>query len=297
MKRLIVGCGYLGGRVARRWLSQGDEVYAVTRRPGTLAELERIGLRSIVADVTDPATLERLPAADSIVYAVGYDRSGGRSMEEVYAGGVRNVLAALGAMPAQPRSFIYVSTTGVYPDAAGDWIDETTQPGPTREGGRASLAAEQALSESGLASWAVILRMAGIYGEGRVPFLDKLRAGEPIPAAADGWLNLIHADDAAAAVVAADRFISRQPSGAFIGPLILNITDGHPVRRVDYFNEIARRIGAPPPRLEPPDPSSHRAARSAASRRISNALMATHLDLSLAYPSFREGLQATLADD
>ena len=137
MKRLIIGCGYLGGRVARRWLAQGDEVYAVTRREGILAELERLGLRSVVADVTDPATLGRLPEADSIVYAVGYDRAGNHSIEEVYAGGMRHVLAGLTPRPALPRSFIYVSTTGVYPDAAGDWIDESTQPGPTREGGRA----------------------------------------------------------------------------------------------------------------------------------------------------------------
>jgi nucleoside-diphosphate-sugar epimerase len=235
--------------------------------------------------------LGSLPVADSIVYAVGYDRAGSHSIEEVYAGGMQNVLAALAAMSAQPRSFIYVSTTGVYPDAAGDWIDESTPPGPTREGGRASLAAEQALCASTPASRAVVLRMAGLYGPGRVPYVDKLRAGEPIPAAGDGWLNLIHVDDAAAAVVAADGLFACESSG----PLKLNVTDGHPVRRAEYFDEIARLIGAPPPRLMPPDPSSHRAARSVTNRRIANTALLQNLNLNLAYPSFREGLKAALA--
>lgn len=290
MKRLIFGCGYLGGRVAQRWLKEGDEVFGVTRRAGRLAELERSGLRSVVADVTDPSTLVRLPPADSIVYAVGYDRTGTRAMHEVYAGGVQNVLAAL---QDEPRSFVYVSTTGVYPHAAGDWIDEATPPRPTREGGRASLAAEQVLAASNLASRAVILRPAGLYGPGRIPFLDQLRAGEPIPAAQDGWLNLIHVDDAAAAVVGSDRWVQTRAPGSL---QVFNVADGHPALRADFYAEVARLLGAPPPRFQPPDPSSHRAARAATNRRIANAAILRELNLSLDYPSFREGLRAILVD-
>ena len=98
----------------------------------------------------------------------------GNSIEEVYAGGVRNVLAAL---PHDTGRFIYISTTGVYGPADGDWVDEETPPDPRRDGGRASLAAEQVLAAHPLGQRGVILRLAGIYGPGRVPFLDKLAGG------------------------------------------------------------------------------------------------------------------------
>jgi nucleoside-diphosphate-sugar epimerase len=288
MSKLLFGCGYLGRRVVRRWLEHGDEAFGVTRRAGSLAELAQLGLREVVADVTDPATLGRLPRADCVVYAVGYDRSPGRSIHAVYAGGVRNVLDAL---PAPPRCFVYVSTTGVYPDAAGAWIDESTPTDPQREGGRASLAAEEVLRASPVAPQAVILRMAGLYGPGRVPFLERLRAGQSIPAAEEGWLNLIHIDDAAAAIVAAERWmLARGPAG----PRALNVCDGRPVRRAAYYAEVARLMGGPAPRFEAPDPASHRVARAATSRRISNAELLRELQFTLLYPSYREGLRATV---
>ena len=79
-----------------------------------------------------------------MLFAVGFDRSAGASIDDVYAGGVRNVLAAL---PSDIGRFIYISTTGVYGNAGGEWVDEDTPPDPQRDGGRASLAAEQALAE------------------------------------------------------------------------------------------------------------------------------------------------------
>ena len=161
--------------------SAGHDVVVVTREPRAgRRSFEQQGYAAIVADVTQPETLRELPAAETVLFAVGFDRSESRqSIEEVYAGGVRNVLAAL---PADTGRFIYISTTGVYGPAGGEWVDEATPPDPQREGGRASLAAEQALAAHPLGQRSVILRLAGIYGPGRVPFFDELRAGEPIPA-------------------------------------------------------------------------------------------------------------------
>jgi nucleoside-diphosphate-sugar epimerase len=290
MKRLIFGCGYLGQRVARRWRQQGDEVFAVTRSASRAAELELLGLHAVVADVTVPASLSNLAYADTVLYAVGHDRSAVPSIESVFAGGLRHVLSAIAR---DTRSFIYISTTGVYGDASGKWVDESSPPAPEREGGRASLAAEHVLGQSPLAPRSVILRLAGLYGPQRIPFLNKLRAGDPIPAAVHGWLNLIHVEDAAAAVIAADLVRARPLSG---GPIVLNVSDGQPVQRLDYYREVARLIGAPPPRFGPPDPASHRAQRAATNRRISNAALLRELNLELAYPSFRDGLCATLID-
>ena len=174
MTKLIFGCGYLGERVAKRWQDAGDEVVVVTRSRERATLFEQQGYRAMVADVTRPETLTDLPVADTVLFSVGYDRKSGAAIEDVYAGGVRNVLAAL---PTGTGRFIYISTTGVYGPAGGEWVDEETPPDPQREGGRASLAAEQALAASPLGSRSVILRLAGIYGPGRVPFINELRGG------------------------------------------------------------------------------------------------------------------------
>src|SRR5262249_9677639 len=159
------GCGYLGSRVARRWRNFGDEVIVVTRSSQRAQAFERDGYRAIVADVTQVATLTELPAAETVLFAVGFDRGAGGSISDVYAGGVPNVLAAL---PSGIQRFSYISTTGVYGDAGGEWVDEDTPSNPLREGGRASLAAEQALAESPFAARSIVLRLAGIYGPGRI---------------------------------------------------------------------------------------------------------------------------------
>jgi nucleoside-diphosphate-sugar epimerase len=204
----------------------------------------------------------------------------------VYAGGVRNVLHAL---PPSVQRFIYISTTGVYGPAKGDWVDEGTPPDPQRDGGRASLAAEQNLASHPLGAKSVILRLAGLYGPARVPFLKELRAADPIPAPSRGCLNLIHVDDAAAAVIAADRLPVFDD-----GPRIYCVSDGFPVERGEFYREVARQIGAPSPRFVEPDPESPRAVRAATDRRIRNRRMIQELNVKLAYPDYRAGLAAIL---
>jgi nucleoside-diphosphate-sugar epimerase len=288
MSKLVFGCGYLGERVARQWRSAGHDVVIVTRSGERADAFKKSGYGVIVADVTQSATLAGLPAAETVLFAVGFDRSAGGSIEEVYAGGVKNVLAAL---RADVGRFIYISTTGVYGNAGGDWVDEDTPPDPRREGGRASLAAERVLAESSFAARGIVLRLAGIYGPGRIPFLDKLRAGEPIPAVSEGHLNLIHVDDAAKVVVAAAEFTETQRNRK---RLIYCVSDGHPVERGEYYREVARLVGAAPPTLVTPDLNSPRAARAESDRRVKNTRMLAELGVQLAFPDYRAGLAAIL---
>ncbi len=285
MKRLIFGCGYLGERVARRWQSQGDEVFAVTRSTERAEQLAERGLRTIVADVTDPSTLDGLPQVEVTLYAVGYDRSSPRSMREVYVDGLK---AALQAMSHRTARIIYISSTSVYGQTDGGWVDENSPCEPARENGRVCLEAENALRDSPLAERSVVLRLAGIYGPGRLPNRQALRSGEPIASSLEGYLNLIHVDDAASvAAAAADH---SRPS-----PLYL-VSDGSPMTRQEYYAEAARLLGAPPPRFIGPTEESTKQLRAATNRRISNAKMLAELGVELAYPSYREGL-AALAND
>ncbi|HTU24553.1 MAG TPA: SDR family oxidoreductase [Pirellulales bacterium] len=284
MAKLIFGCGYLGRRVARRWLSAGETVFAVTRSAARAEDFRREGITPLVADVLRPASLTGLPVADTVLYAVGYDRTAGESIERVYVDGLAAVLTAL---PAATGRFIYISSTGVYGQATGERVDEASLCQPTRDGGRACLAAEQLLSAHPLGNRAIILRLAGLYGPGRVPHRQQLLAGEPLAVPAEGWLNLIHVDDAASVVLAAE--LRARP------PRLYVVSDGRPVERRAYYTELARLLGAPPPQFAPPAPGSPALVRSASDKRIDNTRMREELAACLAYPSYREGLAAIVA--
>jgi nucleoside-diphosphate-sugar epimerase len=281
MTNLIFGCGYLGMRVARRWIEQGIDVAAVTRRSDRAETLAKEGVRPIVADVTRGETLADLPEAAVVLVAVGHDRSSGQSIEATYVEGLRNIL---GCLNDRTKRIVYVSSTGIFGPAAGATIDETTAPNPTTTGGRAHWLAEQTLAEHRLGERAIVLRMAGLYGPGRLPRLADLVAGRPIAASPDGQVNLIHIDDGASAAVAAGLHRS--------APELFLISDGHPVARREFLAEMARIAGASPPkfvdaaRLDP-------AARGSGDKRIDNRRMIERLGVEIEYPTYREGLAAS----
>lgn len=285
MAKLIFGCGYLGLRVARRWRQAGDVVHVVTRSADRAERLAAEGLQPLVADVTRRETLCGLPVVDTVLFAVGYDRSSGQAIEEVYVAGLRNVLDAL---PCGAIRLIYISSTGVYGDFEGEWVDEDSPCQPSRPGGKASLAAEELLFGHPRSRESVILRLAGIYGPGRIPNRAALVAGEPIAVPTAGFLNLIHVDDAASVVLTA-------ASAAIDLPRRYLVSDGRPVRRQEYYAELARLLGAPPPHFLQPGAEDSRAARATADKRICNTRMLAELRVSLAYPSYREGLAAIVA--
>ena len=271
---LIVGCGYLGSRVGRAWLDAGRAVRVLTRARGE--SLESQGFGPIAGDVLDPASLHALPAASTILYAVGLDRSAGRSMREVYVDGLRNVLAAL---PAGGR-IVYIGSTSVYGQTDGGFVDEDSTKEPLDENGRIVLEAERTLRES--RPDATILRFAGIYGPGRLLRKQPLLKGEPYVGAAEKWLNLIHVDDGVRAVLAAERAVA-SAGGTF------NIADDNPVSQREFYTELAHLLGAPEARFEP-SPQSVREAN----RRISNARARVTLGFVPQFPSYREGLRASL---
>lgn len=243
---LIIGCGYLGRRVAARWLATGRPVAALTR--GNATALAELGIQPISGDILDPPSLLQLPAAATVLYAVGLDRTAGRSMHEVYVTGLGHVLDTL---PACER-FIYVSSTSVYGQTDGGWVDESSPTEPTEPSGRIVLEAEQLLRSR--RPDAIILRFAGIVGPGR--FRKQILSGEPISGDPERWLNLIHVEDGADAVVAAE---SRGEPGQ-----TYNICDDEPLTRRAFYQRLAESVGAPPPTFDPqPEPGApHRRIRN-----------------------------------
>ncbi len=283
MSKLIFGCGYLGGRVARLWHQAGHVVHVVTRSERRADELAGAGYRPIVADVCDAASLADLPSAETVLFAVGYDRAGRAAIGDVYAGGLRSALDALAGVPEQ---IIYTSSTGVYGQADGETVDEDSPTVPLREGGRACLAAEEVLAAHRLSPSGIVLRLAGIYGPGRVPFLDQIRTGQPILVPQEGHLNLIHVDDAAAVVLAVEA--RAKP------PRTYCVSDGHPVVRREYYGEVARVVGAAQPIFGAARADAAVSARASTDKRVCNDSLRADLGVSLAYPTYREGLRAIL---
>jgi nucleoside-diphosphate-sugar epimerase len=280
--KLIVGCGYLGIRVARLWIAAGQTVAGLVRTAESAAALASEAVQPIVADVTRPDTLRGLPAADTLLYAVGYDPAGGASRTAVYVDGLQ---AVLDAIPPQVGRVILISSTGVYGEQCGGWVDESSPCQPSRDSGRALLAAEQALAVHALGDRGIVLRLAGIYGPGRMPRRAELLSGEPLAIAAGEYINLIQVEDAARTVLAAEAHA--QPPRTYI------VSDGHPVERREYFAEIARQGGLPPPVFRDPLPGEA-AGRRGGDKRVSNARMLAELRIQLAYPTYREGRAAAV---
>jgi nucleoside-diphosphate-sugar epimerase len=237
--------------------------------------LRSLGIEPIVGDVTDPASL-KLPAVGTVLYAIGLDRSAGKSMREVYLGGLTNVLDALSA----PRRFIYVSSTSVYGQSSGEWVDEDSATEPADENGRIVLECERLL-HSRLPS-AIILRFAGIYGPGRMIKRVAIEKGEPLAVDADKVINLIHVEDGARAVIAA---VERgRPGSAY------NVADGQAVTRREFYTEMAQIVGAPPPQFQ-----SFAGERT--NRCIINRRMLAELGVELRYPDFRAGLAQAIGGE
>ncbi|WP_165067573.1 NAD-dependent epimerase/dehydratase family protein [Paludisphaera rhizosphaerae] len=285
MSLLVVGCGYLGRRVARMYVDRGETVFGTTRSAEGASSLEAIGVRPVVGDVLDPSLV--LPSVDRVLYCVGYDRDAGPSKRSVYVDGLRNVLERL---PQGVSRLVYISSTSVYGNDDGGWVDEETPAVPITEAGRICLDAEHALTEwagrSGVST--VVVRCSGLYGPGRIIRRTLIARGEPIPGDPERTLSLIHIDDAARASAAA----LDAPSP---GPLYL-ASDDRPLPRREYYRVVADCLNAPVPTYVPPVPGSPEAARDVVDRRISNHRIKDELGLALRYPDVTMGVPAALME-
>jgi len=284
MRKLVIGCGYLGLRTADAWLAAGHDVFALTRSAERAQQLARQGIRPCVGDVTASDSLNDLPNVDRVLYAVGYDRRSSPTREQVLIDGLANTWRAL---RAKCQSWIYVSSTSVYGVSDGSFVDETTPCRPQTAAGQTCWAAEQSLQQRATASGVqhVVLRSAGLYGPDRLlRRVSDIKSGHPLSGRPDAFLNLVHVEDLVTAVLAAETY--GQSGNAYL------IADGQQLTRRAYFELLARLLDAPPPSFDPaarPERTSGLNKRC----RIDKALNELHWKPK--YPTAADGLRQALA--
>ena len=231
----LIGCGYVGVRVAQLEQAAGRACAAVSHQQRHAAELAQLGLTVHRADLDHIANLKTLPLDGADLYYFAPPPAAGQQDTRL-----RNLRAACQDR-AQPRRLVLISTTGVYGDCQGAWVDETRTPNPQTDRARRRLDAERTARD-----WATrnrfplsILRVPGIYGPHRLP-LTRLQRGLPVlHETASPWSNRIHVDDLARACLAAMRCAA---GGIF------NVADGRPSTMTDYFNQAADALNLPRPR-------------------------------------------------
>ncbi|MCA9040169.1 MAG: SDR family oxidoreductase [Planctomycetaceae bacterium] len=287
MPDLIIGCGYLGKRVARLWQAQDRDLHVLTRSTARADQFQQTGLIPVVGDVVNPDSLNELAACEygTILYAVGYDRSAGPSKQEVYLDGLQNVLELV---RSRCQRFLYISSTSVYGISDGSWVDEQSPTQPETESGEICLQAEERVrsSFSGSSASCSIIRLAGIYGPDRLlRKVEMLRENTPIPGNPEAWLNLIHVEDAARVVLAVEDV--ETPA-----PLYLTADDRPPTRE-EYYRELARLVGTEEPQFDDSTPAKR---TSGLNKRCRNEFLKKSLSFEFQYPTYATGLPAAIAE-
>ena len=274
--RLVVGCGYLGLRVALKWLEQGLSVAVTTRSNAKKDQFRRLGLQPVLCDIMKQASLRDLPEAETVLHSIAVDRASGQSMRSVYLDGTKNLLTAI--IGRSDRLF-HISSTSVYGQSAGEEITEQSECKPLRENGQICLGAENVVRESGIDS--IVFRLAGIYGPGRLlARMNQAKQALPIPGNPNAWLNLVHVDDCVAAIITAGEIELRNET--------ILVSDDLPVRRREYYSQLASLMQAPPPRFDATekDPKGERGD----GKRCNNSKLHQLLLKDLQYPDILQGL-------
>ncbi len=275
MRVVIVGCGYVGSALAVRAKAHHHDVWAVRRSPrGAPAP----GVHVVQADASSGRGLDALPAdVDVVVYAVSPDERSEQAYRAAYPDGVQTVLRTL-----RPRRFILVSSTSVYGESRGEWVDDATPPCPASATGTQIVAAER-LAQEGCAA-TIIVRPSGIYGPGRVSLLQRVRGGEAESPDRPIFTNRIHRDDLAEVLL----FTMERPDaqGVYLA------TDTEPVELRQLHAWLAERLGVPTPPVVSVSLARgrHRASKRCVPRRLLEE------GYTFLYPTFREGYTAILRD-
>lgn len=281
---LIIGCGDVGQKIAAHAKRDGATVRCLVRSAQSAELLSEQGLDTQATDL-DHQSPELTGSLDQeqIFYLAPPPPSGTRDPR------MQRFLASLPS--TKQHRIVYISTTGLYGNCHGEWVSEQRPPNPQVDRARRRHDAEQQLlawrNDGG--GQVVILRVAGIYGPGKLP-LERIRQQVPMIAACDApWTNRIHIDDL---VSVCESAMTRGTDGE-----VYNVSDGKPGNMRDYFDQVADHFGLPRPPLislvEARDSlSAGMLSYLAESRRLENRKMVHQLGVALRYPDLASGLKA-----
>jgi nucleoside-diphosphate-sugar epimerase len=287
MRVLIVGCGYVGLPLGTELVKQGHEVFGLRRSDAGAAELNAAGIGPVVADITRPDDLAKLPGPfDWVVNTVSSSKGGVDEYREVYLSGTRNLLDWLA--PALPKKFIYTSSTSVYGQTDGSLVKEDARTEPTSATSQLLVETEKLLLDAARERKfpAVILRVAGIYGPERGHlFLQYLRNEARMTGKGDRLINMIHRDDLVSVIIAALK--NGRPGE------IYNAVDDEPVPQIHFFRWLAESLGKYMPPVATEEENARR-KRGLTQKKVSNRKMRMELGVQLKYPNFRKGYTAEI---
>lgn len=286
MNMLIFGCGYLGRKVAAAYLKQGDQVTGLVRSSSSAEVLKSAGISARVADLDNPP-VPQLPLQGAQLFYFAPPPAEGVADTRVSA------LIEACSQQGDLDRIVYLSTTGVYGDCNGEWVDETRPVQPVVDRAKRRWDAEEQFRRWNQKSGKelVIIRVAGIYGPGKLP-LARLRKGLPMIREEEApFTNRIHIHDLVAVCIAA---MERGRNGE-----LYNVSDGHPGTMTDYFNRIADLADLPrPPQISLQEGEGALSAGMMSymreSRRLDNRKMLNDLGVVLRYPDLETGLSCSL---
>ena len=291
---MIFGCGYVGTALARALQARGVCVGALTRNSGKAEELRSYGLSEVVeAELHNRHWHDQLQGRYSAVVNCVSSAGGGiEGYRKSYLQGQRSILEWAKGMRLD--SYLYTSSTSVYPQDGGVCVDENSSTVAAPETGQVLLESECLLEQAAeLFQHYYVFRLAGLYGPGRHYLLDQLRTGESvIPGSGDYHLNLIHRDDVVSAIMLALSPDCRAASGVY------NLADDNAATKKELVHWLARRLGLNEPRFDP-DATSPRVRRRGGrmpDRIIENHKAKEAFSWSPRYKEYREAYDVLLSD-
>lgn len=288
MHVLVAGVGWLGRAVSERLVSEGHRVTGVRRRVRGQADLISAGIDPVVADLTDPRSVEHLP--ESVDAVVACQAPGAGDPEAYRAAYVEvNRTLLVWSRDRAVVSYVYTGSTGVFGYDDGRNVDEETPVSPATESAEILAEAERLVLDAASTGGpgGRVVRLSGLYGPERYGIVERVRRGALALGPGDGaWMNFCHRDDAVATVLAA---LERGRSAA-----VYHASDAEPTPRRDVITWIAGRIGVVPA-IAPEVAGSRARGPREANRRVLSERTRAELGITLRFPSFREGLESVTA--
>ncbi|WP_409524235.1 SDR family oxidoreductase [Nitrincola sp. MINF-07-Sa-05] len=264
---LIAGCGDVGSALGLQLIAEGASVHGIRRNINQLPA----GIKGIAADMSDPATLSALPECEYLVWLASATDHTEEGYRQAYIENLKHLLAAL---PASPRHLFLASSSGVYHQANGEWVDEDSPTEPEGFSGKALLEGERLALECGIPC--SIVRFSGIYGPGRNHLINQVIAGIAAPDQPVHFSNRIHRDDCAGVLA---HLIKLHMAGEQLADCYL-ASDDLPVPLSEVMQWLAEQTGS--------EITEHRIIRRGGSKRCSNQkLKAT--GYCFIHPDYRTG--------